>query len=421
MSARYGARLACGRCGRGQPESAAFAPCPHCLADGVPVNLAPVYELDPGPVPRAELPGLFRYRSLLPLGPDDVPVSIGEGDTPVLRLARLGEELGLGNLWVKDESRNPTWSYKDRLAAVATTKARADGADTVVVSTTGNHGAAVAAYAAAAGLRCVALTLTTVPATMRTLMQAYGASVVAYERPTDRWLVMAEAVAERGWVPMSGFRNPPIGSNPFGIEGYKTIAYELVEQLGRAPDVVVTPVAYGDGLAGIARGFADLQTLGRIDRLPRLVAAEVFGPYAQALRTGEDRTGTVSVAPSVAFSIATPVGTYQGIDALRRTAGTAVPVPDDEEIMALQRRLAAREGLYLEASSLVPLAAAAALVRTGELSGDELVVTIGTSTGLKDVGATAARLPEPAVAEPTLAALDRALAREPEAVVRGGR
>jgi threonine synthase len=385
----------------------------------VPVNLAPLYTVAPGPVPDVAAPGLFRYRDLLPLGPDDEPVSLGEGNTPVVRLDRLGAELGLGNLWIKDESRNPTWSYKDRLAAVAMTKARADGADTVVVSTTGNHGAAVAAYAAAAGLRCIALTLTTVPATMRTLMQAYGASVVAYERPTDRWQVMAQAVAERGWVPMSGFRNPPIGSNPFGIDGYKTIAYELVEQLGRAPDVVVTPVAYGDGLSGLVRGFADLRALGRIPAMPRVVAAEVFGPYAQALRSGEDVTETVPVQPSVAFSIATPVATYQGIDALRRSGGTAVAVPDDETIMSLQLRLAACEGLYLEASSVVPLAAAGALARAGEIAADALIVAIGTSTGLKDVAATAARLPAPAVAEPTLAALDEALERSPQLVVQG--
>jgi threonine synthase len=277
----------------------------------------------------------------------------------------------------------------------------------------------VAAYAAAAGLRCIALTLTTVPATMRTLMQAYGASVVAYERPTDRWQVMAQAVAERGWVPMSGFRNPPIGSNPFGIDGYKTIAYELVEQLGRAPDVVVTPVAYGDGLSGLVRGFADLRALGRIPAMPRVVAAEVFGPYAQALRSGEDVTETVPVQPSVAFSIATPVATYQGIDALRRSGGTAVAVPDDETIMSLQLRLAACEGLYLEASSVVPLAAAGALARAGEIAADALIVAIGTSTGLKDVAATAARLPAPAVAEPTLAALDEALERSPQLVVQG--
>jgi len=184
--------------------------------------------------------------------------------------------------------------------------------------------------------------------------------------------------------------------------------------------VVITPVAYGDGLSGLARGFEDLRTLGVIEAVPRLVAAEVFGPYEQALRAGAEVTETVPVQPSVAFSIATPVATFQGIDALRRSSGTSVAVPDDEQIMSLQLRLGACEGLYLEASSIVPLAAAAALARAGQLDADELVVTIGTSTGLKDVAATAARLPAPAVAEPTLAALDQALRYAPEPALRGG-
>lgn len=410
MSTRYAGHLACIRCGTSFPEESAFGGCPACAAAGAPSNLAPAYDLAVGRItddPGQQ--GLFRHRSLLPLRPHDEAVSLGEGDTPLLALRRLGASLGLSGLWLKDESRNPTWSYKDRLAAVAVTKARAIGAETVVVATTGNHGAAVAAYAAAAGLRCVALTLTSVPATMRTLMQAYGADVLAYERPTDRWHVMAKAVAERGWVPMSGFASPPIGSNPFGVDGYKTIAYELVEQLGRAPDVVVVPTAYADGLAGVGRGFADLYSLGVIDRVPRLVAAEPFGPHRQALADGGDLVGRVPAGPSVAFSIASPVGTYQGIHALRSSGGTAVACADDEEIMAMQARLARVEGLYLEAASVLPLLVVRRLVTGGWMRPDAAVVTIGTSSGLKDVDATAARLPEPPVTEPTLAALESAL------------
>lgn len=408
----YTGRLACVRCGAEYSEADAFFGCHACRTEGAPSNLAPVYAIDPGPVPvDPDQPGLFRFRLLLPLAPEDAPVSLGEGGSPLLPLHRIGGQLGLDGLWLKDESREPTWSYKDRLAAVAITKARASGADTAVVSTTGNHGAAVAAYCAAAGMRCVALTLTSVPATMRTLMQVYGAQVVAYAEPTDRWTVMAAAVAERGWVPLSGFMNPPIGSNPFGIDGYKSIAYETVEQLGSAPDVVVVPTAYADGLAGIARGFDDLHRLGATAAVPRVVAAEPFGPYSAALRDGSDVAGPVPARSSVAFSIAGPVGTYQGIDALRRTAGRAVAIDDDGLIMGMQAALARTEGLYLEASSVLPLLAVQQLADWGWIRRGDRVVVIGTSTGLKDVGATAARLPEPPIAEPTLAALDEALAR----------
>lgn len=417
MSPHYKGTLACIRCRDTYPEDVAFGGCPRCAAAGVPSNLAPAYQVTQGALPVSPSePGIFRYRQLLPLSAQDEPVSLGEGSTPLLPLNHLGSQLGLDNLWLKDESRNPTWSYKDRLAAVAVTKARAVGADTVVVATTGNHGAAVAAYAAAAGMRCVALTLHSVPETMRTLMQVYGARVIAYEHPTDRWRVMAAAVKERGWVPMSGFMNPPIGSNPFGVDGYKSIAFEVVEQLGRAPDVVLVPVAYGDGLAGIARGFADLRALGVIRRVPRLVAAECFGPYRQALQSGADVTGSVPVRASKAFSIATPVGTYQAINALRDSGGSAVAIQDDDDIMGMQLRLAAAEGLYLEAASVIALLAARDLVRDNWLRPDELVVSIGTSTGLKDVGSTTERLPAVAAAEPTLAALDEALAQASETV-----
>lgn len=352
-------------------------------------------------------PGMFRYRPLLPLG-DGPVVSLGEGDTPLVEATNLAGDLGLDHLYVKDESRNPTWSYKDRLAAVAVTKAVQQGRDTVVVSSTGNHGAAVAAYAARAGIRCVVLTLASVPLAMKTMMQAYGAETVAVENPTDRWVIMRQAVEERGWVPMSGFVGPPSGSNPFGCEGYKTIAYELHAQLGDVPDVVVTPVAYGDALAGLARGFQDLVDLGLSTSVPRLVATEPFGPYGAALENGYQAGATVPVASSVSFSIATPMATWQGWDALVRTGGAAATV-DDAATLAAQRRLASSDGLFLEASSATTVAALPSLIEREIVGASDRVVLLGTSTGLKDIPTTAAALPDVPVIEPSLAALDAAL------------
>jgi threonine synthase len=335
---------------------------------------------------------------------------LDEGGTPLLRLSRVGSEVGLPELYLKDESRNPTWSYKDRLAAVGVTKAREVGAEVVVVSSTGNHGAATAAYAAAAGLRCVVLTLESVPLTMKVLMQSYGAHVVALRSGPDRWLLMREAIRAHGWVPLSGFVNPPAGSNPFGLDGYKTMAYEIVESLGRAPDVVVTPVAYGDGIAGLHRGFADLLALGRITAVPRLVAAEVFGPYQKSLSEGHHGGGMVVPAgASVAFSIATPVSSFQGWQAVTESGGTAVAVSGDDEILSAQLTLARREGVYLEASAVVPLAALRTLTERGVVSEHDTVVCVATSTGLKDIGATASLLPPVEVIEPDLAALERTM------------
>ena len=406
----YAGKLACVRCGAeyaGPALELVGAGCPACTA----ANVLPVYDLAGlSAVPVAsDQPGIFRYRALLPVSPGVAPVSLGEGGTPVVELPRLAASTGLRQVWVKDESRNPTWSYKDRLAAVATTKAVEVGAETVVVASTGNHGAAVAAYAARAGLRCVVLTLASVPTTMKTLMQAYGAEVVALPKPADRWHLMRELVAARGWMAMSGFADPPAGSHPYGVDGYKTIAYELIEQLPAAPDVVVVPVAYGDGLAGIARGFADLAALGVIPRMPRLIAAEPFGPLAEALAAGSDTAGPVPVQPSVAFSTASPFGTRQSLAALRGSDGAAVATPDNDEIMAEQLSLAATSGVYLEASSVTAAVALRKAAASGLIGPDATAVIIGTSTGLKDVGATAARLGEVPVIEPTIVALDKVL------------
>lgn len=352
-------------------------------------------------------PGIFRYRPLLPIGPGPV-VSLHEGGTPLLPLPGLGAAHGLPRLHVKDESRNPTWSYKDRLAAVAVTKAVQEGRDTVVVSSTGNHGAAVAAYAARAGIRCVVLTLASVPQAMKTMMQSYGADVVALEKPGDRWVLMRRLVEERGWAPMSGFVGPPSGSNPYGCEGYKTIAYELHAQLGEVPDVVVAPVAYGDALAGLHRGFADMVALGLASRTPRLIAAEPFGPYGRALRDGYRAETTVPAGPSVAFSIASPYATWQGWNALVATGGAAASA-DDAATMAAQKSLASLDGVFLEASSAITAAVLPELLARGEVTPEQTVVLLGTSTGLKDVPTTAERLPAVQVIEPEIAALDAAI------------
>lgn len=377
--------------------------------DGVHLYPVPQYDLSRTPQlpPRNPMSqGLFRFQSLLPVDATGV-VSLGEGDTALVPLTGLGADLDMHNLFLKDESRNPTWSYKDRLAAVAVTKAAQQGRDTVVVSSTGNHGAAVAAYAAKAGMRCIVLTLESVPEAMKTLIQSYGAIVVALKEPAQRWTVMRQAIAERGWVPMSGFVSPPSGSNPFGVEGYKTIAYELYEQLGeRVPDVVVTPVAYGDGLAGILRGFTDLVELGLADAVPRMVAAEPFGPYGAALRDGFVSGATVPSGPSVAFSIASPMATWQGWNALVQSLGAAAAAGDDETMRA-QATLAAGDGIFLEASSAITAAVLPKLIEEGSVDRDETVVLLGTSTGLKDVATTAARLHPVPVIEPTMGALDR--------------
>lgn len=407
MTRAYTGTLRCPRCGRDLPEPAAHAVCAACANDGVHVIPAPVYDLaGRTALPAGGGPGLFRFAELLPVG-DGPVVSLGEGATPLVPITEVGAEVGVAGLSWKDESRNPTWSYKDRLAAVAVTKAVQDGAGTVVVSSTGNHGASIAAYAARAGLRCIVLTVASVPQAMKTLMQSFGAEVVAVARPEDRWTLMRAGIQERGWIPMSGYVSPPSGSNPFGVDGYKTIAYELWEQTGGTlPDVLVAPVAYGDGVTGVVRGFADLVALGLAERMPRVIAAEPYGPLAVALRGG---TGLEREAePTVAFSIGATMPTWQAANAVSVTGGTAATA-GDEAIMLAQGLLAARAGIYAEASSAITLAVVPRLLREGQIDRAERVVLLGTSTGLKDIGATADRLPAVPTIEPTLADFDRAV------------
>jgi threonine synthase len=399
--------LACVRCGAPIAEADAFMGCPRCAADGVSANVLARYDLTgltELPVAAGE-PGLFRYRDLLPLRPETRPVSLGEGGTPLVHLERFGAQRGFSRLLLKDEARNPTWSYKDRLAAVAVTKAREAGVSRIVVSSSGNHGAATAAYSAAAGIDCVVLTIASVPETMKVLMQSYSAHVLAFRTPEDRWHLMRQLVSERGWMPMSGFLDPPAGSNPFGIDGYKTIAYEIFTDLGAAPDVVLVPVAYGDGLVGIHRGFVDLRDIGLIDRVPRLVAVDPLGAYEAGLKHG---VGTcVPDVDSVAFSISVPCGTFQALHAIQDSGGAAITGAPDRAIMQHQQLLARSEGLYLEASSAITLTVLPELLVRGLATPDDTVVAIGTSSGLKDVGATAELLTSVPVVEPKLEALDR--------------
>ena len=324
----------------------------------------------------------------------DPPVTLGEGATPLIHLERLGRRLGLGRLYAKDESRNPTWSYKDRLCAVAVTHAVESGARVVTIASTGNHGASTAAYAARAGLACVIFTLASVPETMKTLMQAYGAAVVACPTSESRWDLMRQGVERFGWYPTSGFVAPPVGSNPWGIEGYKTIAYEIAEDLGwTAPDAVVVPSAYSDGLYGIWKGWTELHTLGLVKHTPRMIAAEPFGPLAHALERGLPAPEAVEApAPSVAFSIASRYGTWQGLAALRDSGGAGVRLTD-EGVLEAQRALAREEGLFVEPSAAASLTAVMQLARRGALEAGQTIVVVLTSGGLKDPGASRAWLP----------------------------
>ena len=352
-------------------------------------------------------PGVWRYAEALPVSRDNA-VSLGEGGTPLVSLPRLGAALGLSRLLVKNEAQNPTWSFKDRLASVAVSWARANARPGIAVSSSGNAGAAAAAYAARAGLPCVIFTARSLPGTMQRFMRAYGAMVVAAPTGPDRWTLNRAVARAWGWLPLSNVADPPVGSHASGIEGHKTMAFEIAQDLGwQPPDAVIVPVAYGDALAGLHRGFVDLHRGGVIEHVPRLIAAEAYPSLSGALSADAEAPVHVEGHGSQAFSVATQRSTYQALQAIRATDGTAVAVPD-AATLRWQRALREREGLLVELSSAMPLAAAERLRADGLLDADDQVVALITSSGLKDPEVT---LPadEPPLVQPDPADLARVL------------
>lgn len=382
----------CVRCGGRFADDHYDRDCPVCRP-AVRSNLVVVYDdtvrrSRPKPAPGAPWT-LWRYGDVLPVSAEEA-VSLGEGGSPLHKLDALAAALGLSGLYGKDESRNSTWSFKDRLACLAVSSAKKRGAKVIVSSSSGNAGAAAAAYAAKAGIPCVIFTFKGTSGPMLHQMRAYGAQVITVENKKDRWTLMEHAVRHFGWFPTSPFFGPVVGSNPLGIEGYKTLAYEIAEQLGwRVPDWCVLPVCYGDALVGMWRGFEDMRAFGWTDRMPRFVAAEVYGSLAAAMAA---KAAAPADMPkdhdTVAVSIGATQATHQALDILRRSNGVAVTASNDE-MMRWQAQLAAKEGLYIEPSSAATLAAVEKLKRDGVLQADDTVVTLLTASGLKDTAVTA--------------------------------
>ncbi len=360
--------------------------CPACHATA-PANLRPRYAKATAPADdRARMRhSLWRFDHALPCAANEA-VSLGEGRTPLVEAPGIGRFLGVPRLAIKDEGRNPTWSHKDRFSTVAVSVALAQGARVVATASSGNAGASLAAYASRAGLRCVVTTFQGSAGPMLAQIRKYGATVLPLANKMDRWAFLAEAATQHGWFVASPYHSPVVGSHALGIEGYKTIAYELVEQAdGEVPDWCVMPVCYGDILSGVWAGFQDLFASGAIEKLPRMVAAEVHGSLQHALAGGGDTVEEAAIRfDSLAVSIGAPRSTYQALKALRESCGHAVPIPNDG-LVDMQERLARDEGIFAELASVTPLLAIERLRREGVIAVNDRVVAIATASGLKDL------------------------------------
>jgi threonine synthase len=383
------ASLTCIRCNAAYPVSATVSGCPKCLGTA-PSNLRVKYTFEARRGWHIEASGsnarsMWRYGDMLPV-PSRHAVSLGEGGTALAEAPRMAAKLGLVRLFIKDETRNPTWSYKDRLSTVAVSVARELGARVLATSSSGNAGASLAAYAARAGIPCVVLTSTDTAGPMLAQIRKYGAAVVPLADKAQRWPMLAEGVRRYGWFATSPYTAPVVGSHPIGIEGYRTLAFEIVEQLGGiAPDWCAMPVCYGDALAGLWQGFLDLKEMGVVERMPRLIAAEVHGSLTAALREGGDRIPNQPAGfQTLAISIGATQSALQALQALRQSNGYAVALGNDD-LIAMQQELAASEGIFAELSGVMPLLAIRKLRREGTIAAGETVVAVVTASGLKDL------------------------------------
>lgn len=329
-----------------------------------------------------------RYRAFLPVGETTPVVSLGEGFTPLVHARRLGARLGLSNLYLKLEGLNPTGSFKDRGMVVAVAKALEAGATAIVCASTGNTSASAAAYGAAAGLRVVVV-LPKGQIALGKLLQALvaGATVVAVDGNFDAALRIVRALAEEA----AGRVHLVNSVNPHRLEGQKTGAFEVCDDLGRAPDVLAIPVGNAGNISAYWAGFRVYAEAGRIASLPRMWGVQAAGAAPIVRGAPVEHPETIATA----IRIGNPASWAKAV-AARDESGGRIDAVTDDEILAAYRDLARLEGVFCEPSSAASLAGVARAAAAGELDPEALVVCVLTGNGLKDP-VTAERIVGPVV------------------------
>jgi threonine synthase len=361
---------------------------------------------------------MFRYLPLLPLDAPATPFPLQVGGTPLCKATRLGEKVGLNKLYLKDDSRNPSASLKDRATAVALQRAIDSGASVICAASTGNAGSSLACLAAAHGLPTVVFVPETAPAEKLAQTLCYGARVLAVRgNYDDAYDLCLEACEEFGWY------NRSTGHNPFTREGKKTCAFEIWEDLGqRVPDRVVVSAGDGNILSGIWKGWRDLQALGLIDHLPRIdcaqsTASAAINQTARRLRSNSEpvtdwtRVSVDEVKASTladSISVNRPRDGLAAVQAIIQSGGEAVTVTD-EAILAALSEMASLTGIYPEPAAAAPWAAVRQMARTQMIGPDELTVCIVSGSGLKDVAAVSKAANTALIIDPVIEAVKDAL------------
>ncbi|MCK5378579.1 MAG: threonine synthase [Acidobacteria bacterium] len=398
--------LRCSECALVFSEDPKLLVCPECSkhqARGRSLRGVLEVEILDGPArwPDEPLGSPDFLQQVLPLGDPSHLAPLPVGNTPLLDIPRLRRELEMPRLWLKDDSRNPSGSTKDRASLLVAAKAAEYGFETIATASTGNAATALAAVCAASGQRAVVLVPAEAPPAKLTQMLAYGAEVVPVDGSyDDAFELCMEACAEFGWY------NRNTALNPFTLEGKKTLALEVARQLApEIPDAVIVPTGDGVILGGFAKGFADLAAWGLIDRVPRLIAVQPQGASAlvSALADGAEDVTPVPGAASIADSLVVeaPRNARSALRRIRESGGGGVTV-SDEAIIGAIARLARLTGVFAEPAAAASLAGLEAALKAGLVDLDERVVLLVTGTGLKDRDAAARAVTMPSPIRPEL-------------------
>jgi threonine synthase len=332
---------------------------------------------------------MWRYREVMPVENDADIISLGEGWTPLLHARRLGAAVGLSELLIKDESLNPTQSFKARGMSAAVSMALELGARKLAAPSAGNAGGALAAYAAAAGLEAFIFMPRDTPHANVVECQQTGAHVTLIDGLiTDCGQQIAQRKDVEGWFDVSTLKEP------YRVEGKKTLGYELAEQLGgRLPDVIVYPTGGGTGLVGMWKAFSEMESMGWIGpERPRMISVQASGcaPIVRAFESGATHAAEFENASTIASGLRVPkaIGDFLILDALRTSQGSAVAVTD-EELLAAVGEIGRLEGLFVAPEGAACVPAIRKLLERGEIKPDEQVVMFNTGAGIKYIEAMA--------------------------------
>ncbi|HZH14215.1 MAG TPA: threonine synthase [Archangium sp.] len=338
---------------------------------------------------------LWRYREVLPLRDDKNIVTLGEGMTPLFPLPRLGAEIGLPDLWLKDEGLNPTASFKARGAATGVSRALELGIKALAMPTNGNAGGAWASYGARAGMSVTLVMPTDAPAMSVLEATAVGANAYMVRgQITDAGAIVGRSAKAHGWFEAATLKEP------YRIEGKKTMGYEIAEQLGWSlPDVILYPTGGGVGIIGIYKALLEMRELGWLPenvRFPKLVAVQAEGcqPIVKAFREGKDVSEKWENASTVAQGIRVPkaLGDFLVLQAVRETGGTCVAVPDADTMWGLER-ISRQEGAFICPEGAALVGAARMLLRDGWLDAGQRVLLLNTGAGIKYPDVMSPKLP----------------------------